>query len=35
VGWFRLLADIFNNINEINLSSQSPEVTIMDATEKL
>jgi hypothetical protein len=29
------LADIFNHMNEINLSIQGPEVTIMDATEKL
>jgi hypothetical protein len=29
------LADIFNHINEISLSIQGPEVTIMDATEKL
>uniref|UniRef100_A0A7M4F4W3 Zinc finger BED-type containing 5 n=1 Tax=Crocodylus porosus TaxID=8502 RepID=A0A7M4F4W3_CROPO len=29
------LADIFNYMNEINLSIQGPKVTIMDATEKL
>jgi hypothetical protein len=29
------LEDIFNHTNEINLSIQGPEVTIMDATEKL
>jgi hypothetical protein len=29
------LEDIFNHMNEINLSIQGPEVTIMDATEKL
>jgi hypothetical protein len=29
------LADIFNHMNEINLSIQGPEVTIIDATEKL
>jgi hypothetical protein len=28
------LADIFNRMTEINLSSQDPEVTIMVATEK-
>jgi hypothetical protein len=27
------LADIFNHMNELNLSIQGPEVTIMDATE--
>jgi hypothetical protein len=29
------VAHIFNRVNEINLSIRSPEVTIMDATEKL
>jgi hypothetical protein len=29
------LEDIFYHMNEINLSIQDPEVTIMDATEKL
>jgi hypothetical protein len=29
------LADIFNNMNEISLSIQGPEVTIMDPTEIL
>jgi hypothetical protein len=29
------LADIFNRMNEMNLSIQGPEVTITDATEKL
>jgi hypothetical protein len=29
------LADIFNRMNEINLSSQDPEVIIIDATENL
>jgi hypothetical protein len=29
------VADIFNHMNELNLSIQGPEVTIMDATEKL
>jgi hypothetical protein len=29
------VADIFNYTNEIHLSIQGPEVTIMDATEKL
>jgi hypothetical protein len=29
------LADIFNHMNETNLSIQGPEVTITDATEKL
>jgi hypothetical protein len=29
------LADIFNHMNDINLSIQGPQVTIMDATEKL
>jgi hypothetical protein len=29
------LADIFNHMNEIHLSVQGPEVTIMDAKEKL
>jgi hypothetical protein len=28
------LTDIFNHTNEINLSIQGPEVTIMDATEQ-
>jgi hypothetical protein len=28
------LADIFNHMNEINLSIQGPEVNIMDAAEK-
>jgi hypothetical protein len=29
------LEDIFNHMNEINLSIQGPDVTIMNATEKL
>jgi hypothetical protein len=29
------LADIYNHMNVINLSVQGPELTIMDATEKL
>jgi hypothetical protein len=29
------LTDIFNHMNEINLSIQGPEVTIMEASEKL
>jgi hypothetical protein len=29
------LADVFNHMNKINLSIQGPEVTIVDATEKL
>jgi hypothetical protein len=29
------LEDIFNHTNERNFSIQSPEVTIIDATEKL
>jgi hypothetical protein len=28
------LEDIFNHVNEINLSIQGPEFTIIDATEK-
>jgi hypothetical protein len=32
---FAYLADIFNHMTEINLSIQSPEVTIIEATEKL
>lgn len=29
------LVDIFNHMNEIHLSAQGPEVTIVDANEKL
>ena len=29
------LADIFSHLNEINLSIQGPDITIVDATEKL
>jgi hypothetical protein len=29
------LADIFNHVNEINISIQGPEVIIMDTPEKL